>query len=104
MCAAAQAPALTLALGSVFIALPSIDQVSTWLSTEPSDASTKRSPATIGIDASCDACATARPAIPTATEGFATVTAIAPFSLALLRLVAVTVRVSGSNAAEVTPE
>src|SRR4029079_7378893 len=99
--AAAQAPALTLALGSVFVALPSIDQVSAWLSIEPSDASMKRSPATIGIDASCAACVATKPATPTATEGRAIVTGTAPVRFALLRLLAVTVRVAGS---EVRPE
>src|SRR4029079_9709843 len=101
VCAAAQAPALTLAVGSAFVALPSIEQVSAWLSTEPSEASTKRSPATIGIDASCEACVTTKPATPTATEGRAIVTGPTRGRFALLRLLAVTVRVAGS---EVRPE
>src|ERR1051325_1490131 len=95
--AAAQAPAPTLALGSAFVALPSIDQVSAWLSTEPSEASTKRSPATIGIDTSCEACVATKPATPTATEGRAIVSGTAPVRFALLRLLAVTVRVTGSD-------
>ena len=106
MCDAAQAPTATLSPGSALVTLPSIDHASKWLSTEPSEASTKRSPATIGMADNCDACVTAppRPAMATATAGVAIGTVIAPETFASATLVAFTMRLSGSCAAEVRPE